>query len=58
MLTMKIIFNASLLLCIYGSSFEWFSVRDNELVRGQPLMLVRLEIYSLKNAITHDILSM
>ena len=26
--------------CIYGSSFKWFSVGDNELVCGQPLNFV------------------
>ena len=26
--------------CINGSSFKWFSKGDNELVGGQPLMLI------------------
>ena len=43
--------------CIYGNSFEWFSVGDNELVCGQPLMLVTPEIYSSRHAITHNVLS-
>ena len=33
------IFNPSS-LCIYESSFKWFSEGDNELACGQPLMLI------------------